>query len=177
MLPLLFVVKVKRPRSEVRGKASLDLGGGKAVKVRSGRVGPVGARSGEEWRSRRGMPRRRVIWFGGQGGARLGTACSGGLGLLCWGDARCGLSSFGGRGVVWIAAATLGGLVTVRLGAVGYGGARQPKRKRGAGALAPLWSRNGGLGRAGCGVSWNGETRLGGQGMAWQRSGRLGVAV
>lgn len=32
-MPLLFVVKVKRPRSEVRGKASLDLGGGKAVKV------------------------------------------------------------------------------------------------------------------------------------------------
>jgi hypothetical protein len=31
--PLLFVVKVKRPRSEVRGKASLDLGGGKAVVV------------------------------------------------------------------------------------------------------------------------------------------------
>lgn len=35
--PLLFVVKVKRPRSEVRGKASLDLGGGKAVV--EGRVG------------------------------------------------------------------------------------------------------------------------------------------
>jgi hypothetical protein len=31
MLPLLFVVKVKRPRSEVRGKASLDHGVGKAV--------------------------------------------------------------------------------------------------------------------------------------------------
>ena len=59
--------------------------------------------------------------------------------------------------MVWIAAATLGGLVMVRLGAVGYGGARQPKRMRGAGALAPLWSRNGGLGRVVCGVVWNGE--------------------
>jgi len=37
MLPLLFVVKVKRPWSEVRGKASSDNGVGKAVKVRSGR--------------------------------------------------------------------------------------------------------------------------------------------
>ena len=65
---------------------------------------------------------------------------------MSWGNIRQGLSRFGGRGVVWIAAATLGGLVMVRLGAVGYGGARQPKRMRGAGALAPLWSRNGGLG-------------------------------
>ena len=67
----------------------------------------------------------------------------------------------GGRGVVWIAAATLGGLVMARLGAVGYGGARQPKRKRGAGTLAPLWSRNGGHGLAAfgsfsCGVFWLG---------------------
>ena len=41
---LLFVVKVKRPRSEVRGKASLDLGGGKAVPVCRGLV-----RSGWAW--------------------------------------------------------------------------------------------------------------------------------
>jgi hypothetical protein len=40
--PLLFVVKVKRPRFEVHRKAFSDLGGGKAVRVRLGM-----ARSGD----------------------------------------------------------------------------------------------------------------------------------
>jgi len=49
---------------------------------------------------------------------------------------------------------------------------RQPKRKRGAGTLAPLWSRNGGLGLVVRGVFWDGELRLGGLGVAW--SGAVG---
>ena len=42
--PLLFVVKVKRPRFGDALRSTLDLGGGKAVWVRYGaaRYGPVG---------------------------------------------------------------------------------------------------------------------------------------
>ena len=39
--------------------------------------------------------------------------------------------------MVWIAAATLGGLVMARLGAVGYGGARQPKKNARGGCARP----------------------------------------
>jgi hypothetical protein len=63
--PLLFVVKVKRPRFEVHRKAFSDLGGGKAVTAGL-------AWRGQEWRSglgtaRRGMARSGTVrrsWLG-----------------------------------------------------------------------------------------------------------------
>jgi hypothetical protein len=77
---LLFVVKVKRPWSEVRGKASSDHGGGKAVGVCCVKVGKGGVCFGEAvkagyakaacdmvWRSCYGTARRVESSRGGQG--------------------------------------------------------------------------------------------------------------
>jgi hypothetical protein len=65
--PLLFVVKVKRPRSEVRGKASLDLGGGKAV---------VEGRVGVRWvTARRVTARQGSAVKAGPVKARQGKSC------------------------------------------------------------------------------------------------------
>jgi hypothetical protein len=75
--PLLFVVKVKRPRFEVHRQAFSDLGGGKAVLVRYG-----AARHGPVWNGEAVMARL--------GEVRLGMAVEVGSVRVRHRKARCG---------------------------------------------------------------------------------------